>query len=70
MHANGHAIKHRDFSIPSLYEYLKGLAKDIAGKDRKMDVALVVSTLVILGTVFLSFGNALQNYTITGPAPF
>ena len=70
MNANGHAIKHRDLSIPSLYEYLKGLAKEFAGKDRKMDVALVVSTLVILGTVFLSFGRALQNYTITGPAPF
>ena len=70
MNAHGDILKHGYFSIRSLYEHIEPLAKRIAGKEKMAETAYVLSTILILGVLFLSFGHALQGYTVMGPAPF
>ena len=60
-----HDVTHWDFEG---WQHIRSWVERSLEKQKIAEIALVISTLVILGVIFFSVHQALQNLTMTGPA--
>jgi hypothetical protein len=62
-----HDVTHWDFEG---WQHIRSWVTRSLEKEKIAEIALVISTLVILGVIFFSVRQALQNLTMTGTAYF
>jgi hypothetical protein len=52
------------------WQHIRSWAESSLEKEKIAEIVLVISTLVLLGVIFFSVHQALQNLTMTEPAYF